>query len=507
MKKRRIGGGEVEDLKTTFKSLIIILAAASLILASLSQLASLIQPVAFPVAPQTTHTLPQTNSKNSATLLYIYNSSGPNHLEDWLNVLVNENYTVSPVNYDDFLSSSCDVIVIDPVLNVNETLAQKISQAGKPVLALGLGGAQYLNHTGKTVVAHDYCCSNNEFHSLGCRVNALLHEILCGVNVSSVLLPLTNGDNCTFIDSSSSFILLNDTSFSNHGFLSVAGSVVHVALHNITYLYSERNGMGGECFRVVMNAVDWLARGAPRYGILVSLEKEVYGYENVTVNVSVYDNWKVNWCAEQGNVTLNVTRNGSTVYFNSCTGCNVSFTISVLDPGNYSVLAEREGCIGVASFMVKYWLIQLAGLAYRDGKLFVNVTVDGVPAEGVAVNFSYVKGFRIVTDFWSVRDEFTFIGSGVTNGSGWASVEFNLNEYVTVVAWVDTPEARNYTYRSFPPQLALPTPNFPSLSLIVLVAPSWSQLSSTDGLWRRAAGATFSVAGLVALFMFRRFRL
>lgn len=494
-------------MKTTLRALTTILAVALLILTLSSQLALLSQPSASTAAPQTTHTPPQTSPKNTPTLLYIYNSSGPNYCEDWVRVLAS-NYTVSPVDYNNFNTSiSCDVVVIDSDLRVDESLAQKISQAGKPVLALGLGGAQYLNHTGKTVVVHEYSSNNEEIHSLVCRVNALLHEILRGVSVNSIWLPLASGDSCTFIDSSSGFILLNDTFFSSHGFLSVADSVVHVALHNITYLYSERDREGGECFKAVMNAVDWLARGAPRYRILVSLEKEVYGCENIAVNVSVYDNWKVNWCNEQGNVTINVTRNGSTVYSNSRIGCNVSFTIPVLGPGDYSVLAERGGCIGSASFKVKYKLIQLADLEYRDGKLFVKVMVDEALAEGVAVNFSYVKGFKMITDFWSVRDEFTLIGGGETNASGWASVEFDLNEPVTVVAWVETPEARNYTYRLLSPPLAPPPPNFPSLSVIVLVASSWSWLYATSGLWGRATGAAFSAAGLIAFRMFRRFRL
>lgn len=496
-------------MKNTCKVLVILL-AAPLLLIPLSQASANLTPLT-PSLTSPAHT--KENSNGPPILLYVCNMSGPNYYNDWSNVLAREGYIVYMTSCNQFSPpEDCTVIIIDPALDVSDGLASSINSTGKPVLALGLGGAKYLNHTGWTVVAHEFS-GNGGFFSFSCPENARLHEVLEGVDVGLADFPLLEGENVTLVEDRGMILtrgtILTVPSLGNFSFLSVSGRVVHFAFHNVTVLdtYRQQGSWTNETFKLLLNTVGWLARGAPQYRLMVEV-KAVYGYENVMVNVSVYDNWNVGWCTEPGNVALTVTcsDDGSTVYSGWQTGCNASFVLPVLEPGNYSVVAERGGCTGTASFTVQYKFVQLTDLTYRDGMLLVRVLVDGSPAEGVTVNFGYVDGFRVVADFWSVRDQFTLIGSSVTNGSGWACVGFSLDRVVTVVAWVDTLEAKNYTYHLFSPSLEFPSFDFPSSSLVVLLVPS-SQFYVAGGLQGRAAGVASTFVGVVALFLFRRFRL
>ncbi len=443
---------------------------------------------AYPVTPS-----PQTVKENQL-LLYVYNASGENYAYDWMNVFSSEGYSVSLVNYSDFSSSmNCSVIVVDPALDVNESLASSINATGKPVLALGLGGAQYLNHTGGVWFAHEVSGINNTIHFLSYHDD--VHEVLREVNVSSMWLPF-NG-KFAFIDSSNSHVLVRDDAVGDHGFLSVAEKAVHIAMYNITPLYEVRDFYGSETFRMVMNAVDWLVRGAPRYRLLVDVS-DVYGCVNVTINVSVYDNWEVGWCSETGEVCLNVTRGGKSVYTNSVNGCNVSFTTPTLEAGRYDVTVERDGCTATKSITVH--AVQLSDLTYKGGLLMVRVLIDGVPAEGVTVNFSYVEGARMVLDFWSVKEGFTRVGGNTTNSSGWACMEFSSDGTVTVVAWNE--EYRNYTYTTLTLLPELPSLQFPYLKVLSLQF--FASLTSGGDLWVRGVGVASAILGAVALAWFRR---
>ncbi|MBS7288888.1 MAG: hypothetical protein KIH01_09190 [Candidatus Freyarchaeota archaeon] len=333
------------DLKTTCKVFIVLL-AASLLLVLLSQTSADLAPaLAPPVHP--------VDSKG-ANLLYICNTSGPNYANDWSNALA-ESYSItivdySQVDYSQGLLGDCGVIIIDPSLDVSEGLASKINSAGKPVLALGLGGAKYLNYIGWTVVAYEFSGSGG-FPWFSCPEIARLHEVLEGVNVDLACFPFPEGENVTLIEGGGA--VLTVPSLGNYSFLSVNGSVAHFALNNATVLDEYKQDQGvGETFKLLMNMVGWLARGAPKFRLIVAPAVSSF---SVSVAVYTYDNSKVGWCGEPGNVELKVFNEATDelVYSGSMLGCNVTFLIGVLPGGSYRAEAERGGCTGAASFQVR----------------------------------------------------------------------------------------------------------------------------------------------------------
>ncbi len=334
-------------MKITCKAFIAVLAAALFLPILLGQPATRI------IIPLTPPAHPQTNFENSPILLYVHNSSGPNYIKDWSTVLTLEG-SVHSVDYNDFTPSvKCDVIIIDPALNVSEGLASEINSTGKPILALGLGGAQYLNHTGTTVTVNEYSSNGSIYLPLFCRAGAEHHEVLHSpfeVNTSGILLPLSGGDVCAFVYGNGIILVLCTW---NGGFLCVNGSVAYVALHNVTTLYEKRETWGKECFNLLMNVLSWLVRGAPQFRLIVAPAVSDSG--SVSVTVYTYHNSRVEWCSKPGNVALKVfsAAAGTLVYSGSMFGCNVTFPIGVLSNGTYRAEAERDGCTGVAAFQVE----------------------------------------------------------------------------------------------------------------------------------------------------------
>lgn len=492
-------------MRTTFK----VGLAALLVLAAFSVFLASSHSVCFAAGCQEAEC-----PRGGAVFIYVYNSSGLNYFEGWRHVLsMNEGYSVSLVDYEIFDPSiEGDVVVVDPALEVSSGLAEVISRSGKPVLALGKGGALYLNLT--TGVVEEYLYVNaSEWmsHFLYVEGGAELHEVV-PPGVSVVFLPLWEGDEVTLVNCA--FKVFRDEAAVGYGFVSVVDRVVHVALHNATNIYNEREGDGGECFKVLERVVDWLARGAPRFRLLVDAS-DAYVDENVTVRVNVYDNWKVGWCTEEGVVELRVLRgsDNACVYFNWSVGCNVTFTFKLSSPGSYMVSAERDGCKGYAFFNVyEPPSVVLSNLRYEEGFLTVDVYVNGSPGSGVTVNFSYAKGSVDVQDFWSMMDGFTFIGGGVSS-NGCASVNFTLNETATVVAWVNLGNVKNYTYTTLRPQISPPTPpplppppafEPPSSPLLLQFFGSTVFLGSHRSSGLGWIGLASALTGIGSLLAFRR---
>nr|MDO8063833.1 hypothetical protein [Candidatus Freyrarchaeum guaymaensis] len=381
--------------------------------------------------------------KFSRTLIYLYNSSALNYYEDWASTLSQEGYVTVGVNYSDFNPHmECDAIIIDANLKVDAELASNIESAGKPVLAIGLGGSLYLNNTGVTVKTYSYHAAN-EVHFIYRSQEAQSHEVLnvpSRVNFSGngyIPLPLEE-EELTYVKAGLKRILY-DLYVGGYAFMSLNGSTIHLALPNVTKL--KVSGLGKQAYHSIINAVDWLSRGAPKLRLIVSSSKTVYeAAEPINVTVKPYDNYMVEWLQTPGETTLTLTHveKGETAYSEIRSGCNLTFTIhKPLERGNYTVKVTRESYTSTVSIQVNYTMIKIVNLTCSEDVLQAKVEVEGEPEVGIEVVFSYKAGVWPPADFWDNHYEYAEVGRAETNSSGWATLSWNPEPGTyTVVAWI-----------------------------------------------------------------------
>ncbi|MGQ9722927.1 MAG: hypothetical protein ACUVXA_16585 [Candidatus Jordarchaeum sp.] len=413
------------------------------------------------------------------TLLFITQGSN-NYFTDWRNILEAEGFTVTQINIatlvgNPSIASAFHVLVLDTSCEgLTQSEAETIAGIGKPVLAVGNGGYEFLNHlgaqatplklvqeTGIHVLSLSTSYNNWDIHyhivyqhPHQVPFNYTLHY--GEISQRYIMLPL-NGDSLTLIKSPKLIPLSKDITKADNYPLSVYNNhsnnhyLVHWALHNITTI--SQDPYGNSCLLTLVNTLHWLKNKNP---YSVHIAPNYYDYnasQIVNISISAIDNL---YLTLHGGITLDlevtdevpnlvhsdhmVTSGNGPIYtwFQLPSVPSPSYTINVTD-GSLSFIESFT--VQPTDYRVTEFTATPSALYLNEGGVLLNarVTVEGAPAPEAYVLFSILNRLTYPNaSFPNNRNLYTTLGYKITNSSGYATYQWVPQEYgvYEVVAWI-----------------------------------------------------------------------
>ncbi|MFB0561169.1 MAG: hypothetical protein ACETWM_08130 [Candidatus Lokiarchaeia archaeon] len=376
------------------------------------------------------------------------------------------------------IASAFDVIILDTTCEgLTQSEAETIAETGKPILAVGKGGYEFLDYLGAQItpleliqdtgihvlsISTSYNDWDIHYHIVYQHPNHVNYEtsMLYGeITQRYLLLPLNN-DNLTLTNSPNLIPLAKDTTKADNYFLSIYNKyssnpyLVHWALHNITTI--SQDPYGESCLQTLINTLHWLNDKTP-YSVHITPDYYEYGsLEAVNISIAAIDNL---YQTLQGGITLDLTvtdDNQNTVHTDQIVTSDIgpvytSFQLPTVPSPSYTINVTDGSLFFLESFTVQptdYQITEInatpSTFYLNEGEVLLNarVTVEGNPAPNVIVYWSFIN--RITDPDVAFEDDpysFTLLGYGVTNSSGyvtyhWVPEEFGIFE---LVAWI-----RNY---------------------------------------------------------------
>ncbi len=432
--------------------------------------------------------LPGFNNNNAVqskadppSILIITNPSN-NYFTDWRDVLQAEGFTVTQVLLDTLISnpsvaSAFDVLILDTSCeSLTQSDAETIAGIGKPVLAVGSGGYEFLNHLGAQITpmivqetgVHVLSLStsyNNwdiHYHIVYQYPTQVIYDTnyLYGeVTQRYIMLPLY-GDSLILTNSPSLIPLAKDITKGDNYFLSIYNNyqdnhyLVHWALNNITSI--SQDSYGESCLQTLINTLYWLNNKNPYSVRIVPDSYEYNSSEVVNVSITAVDNL---YQTLHGGITLDVNitdENQNTVHTDQLVTSDsgpvyTSFQIPSVPSPSYTINVTDGSLFFIEVFTVQPTDYQITEFSATPdtiylgmGEILLNacVKVDGNPASGVVVRWSIVN--RVIYPGASFVDNpnlYTLLGYRATNDSGYAAYQWvpEVPGVYEVVAWI-----RNY---------------------------------------------------------------
>ncbi|WXG41466.1 MAG: hypothetical protein WED07_11985 [Candidatus Freyarchaeum deiterrae] len=357
---------------------------------------------------------------------------------------------------------------------LNQTESQTIAGIGKPVLAVGDGGYEFLNNLGaqitplkitKVTSIHwleiTYGPNNWDTHyhivfQYPNRVNYTTQELYGQVSQRYFELPLSN-DNLTLTNSTQLIPLAMDWEEFNEYFLSIYSSysvnpyLVHWALQNITTISQDPNGYS--CLQTLMNILYWLKNKNP-YSI--QIEPDYYSYnasEVANISIAARNNLNLTF---YGGVNLNVkvidwnqtTVHTDQVVTSSSGPVYTSFQIPSIPSPSYTINVTDGTLFFLESFTVQPTDYKITAFNATPSTIYLSggvvllnacVTAGGNPAPGLVVYLSIINRITYPgATFTNNPDLYTLLDSEVSNSSGYAAynwVPVGIGIY-EIVAWI-----------------------------------------------------------------------
>ncbi|MHA1603696.1 MAG: hypothetical protein ACTSWF_03465 [Candidatus Freyarchaeota archaeon] len=419
-------------------------------------------------------------SKSDQLSLLFITGGGNNYFSDWQGVLQGKGFTLTQVYLDTLVDNpsvadAFDVLVLGSSCEgLTQSEAQTIAGIGKPVLAVGKGGYEFLNHLGAQItplqvngetgvhvlsVTTSYNGWDMHYHIVyqhPDRVEYTTNYLYGDVTQRYFMLPL-NSDDLTLAESPNLIPLARDTTKANDYFLSIYNNytgnpyLVHWALYNITTI--SRDPLGERCLKTLTNTLHWLKNKNP---YTVRIEPERYQYNSmdvVNISISAVDNLNLTL---HGGVTLNITvtdENQSTVHTDQVTTSPsgpvyTSFQLPAVPSPTYTVNATDGELCFLENFTVQPTDYRITTLTATPGttylgegavQLSARVTVEGTPAPDAYVLWSAIDRLKNPNAaFGDNPQAFTLLGASVTNETGHATYNWVPGEtgVYEVVAWI-----------------------------------------------------------------------
>lgn len=370
------------------------------------------------------------------------------------------------------IASSFDVLVLDTSCEgLNQSEAQIIAGIGKPVLAVGNGGYEFLNHLGAQITSQKIVQQNaihtisisNLYYSFDAhyhivfqyphQVNYSIHTFDGQVVQRYFLLPLSN-DSLTLTNSLKLIPLAEDYTGANYYFLSIYNNsnypyMVHWALHNITTI--SQDPLGNISLQVLINTLYWLKDKNP-YSVRITPDYYEYNASQVA-NIGVAAIYNLNLTFHEGvNLTVNIIDENQTIVHSVqiVTGSQpvyISFQIPSISSLYYVINVTDGALFFLEQFIVQSTDYQITeftatpNTVYLGNNVVLNacVAVDGNPVPNIVVYWSIINRIAYPNvNFADNWDLYSFLGVGVTNSSGYASYNWVPQEtgIYEIVAWI-----------------------------------------------------------------------
>jgi hypothetical protein len=421
---------------------------------------------------------PTYSKSDPPSLLFITNPNN-NYFNDWNSTLQSEGFTVTEIYLENLvnnisIASAFDVLILDTScegLTLND--AQTIAETGKPVLAVGNGGYEFLNHlgaqitsrkivqlTGDKVITISTIYNNWDvhYHTVYQHPNQVKYNTtynLGQVSQRFFIIPLSN-DSLTLTSSPNLTPLAKD--IENYGFyLSIYRNystnpyLVHWALHNITTI--SQNPTGESCLQTLINTLYWLRDKTP-YSVYIKPEYYSYNPSEV-VNIGIAAIYNLN-LSYYGGVSLDVkvidqnqnTAHTDQIVTSSSQLVYTSFQIPTSPSPCYTVNVTDGTLFFLESFTIQptnYRITEFKATPndryLNEGAVILNacVTVEGTPAPDVGVFWSILNRITYPNaNFVDNPNLYDVMGSRVTNITGYAAYSWvpeKIGIY-EIVAWI-----------------------------------------------------------------------
>lgn len=372
------------------------------------------------------------------------------------------------------IANNFDILILDSSCEgITQSEAQTIAEIEKPVLAVGNGGYEFLNHLGaqitpqkiqdaqihRIIISTSYNNWDIHYHIVyqhPNQVNYITTYLYGQVSERYFKLYLSN-DNLTLTRSANLIPLAKDITTFNDYFLSVYSNysanryLVHWALHNITTI--SQDSSGESCLQTLINTLYWLRDKNP-YSVQINPDYYEYNASEVAnISIAAINNLNLTLC---GGINLDVKitdQNQNTVHTDQIVTSSsqpvyTSFQIPPFPSPYYTINVTDGMLFFLESFTIlptDYRITEFKAIPstiyLNEGTVILNacVTVEGSPASNVVVYWSSINRITYPNaTFVNSPNLYILLGCQVTNSSGYAAYNWvpeKIGIY-EIVAWI-----------------------------------------------------------------------